>query len=290
MAQILKGAPVAQAMAEALKQRIEKLKDKGVTPRLAIVRLGEDPDDIFYEHSIMRFCDKVGAEVKSIVYPVDCQESRLIRRVKRISGDDTIHGCIILRPLPEHINEFKVFEALCPEKDVDCLTDGSLGSVFAGKGVGYPPCTARACIEILEHTGYELEGKNAVVIGRSLVVGRPVAMMLQERNATVTICHSKTKNLAEICRRADLIVAAVGHPHTVTKDFVREGQVIIDVGISSDENGGMVGDVAFDEVEPVVTAITPVPGGVGSVTTATLIKHLVDAAERSLAKSEATDK
>ncbi len=279
MAKILKGAPVVKAMTAQLVERIENYKKQGVMPTLAIVRLGENPDDIWYEKSIVRFCEKVGVEVKSIVYPADCEESRLIRRVKRISNDDSVHGCLLLRPLPKHINEFKVFDALAPEKDLDCLTDGSLAAVFAGKGAGFPPCTAQACLEVLDYEGVELEGKNAVVIGRSLVVGRPLAMMLQQRNATVTMCHSKTENLAEICRRADIIVSATGMPGTVTRDCVREGQIIIDVGISSSTDNFVVGDVAFDEVEPVVAAITPVPGGIGSVTTATLIKHLLEAAE-----------
>lgn len=285
MAEILKGAPVAKAMAEELAERIKKLKARGITPRLAIIRLGSDPDDIYYEKSATRFCEKVGAEVKSIVYPADCEESRLIRRIKRINNDDSIHGCLLLRPLPKHINEFRVSEALCPEKDIDCLTVGSLGSVFAGKGAGFPPCTAQAVMEMLRRGGFEIQGKSAVVIGRSLVVGRPVAIMLQQENATVTMCHSKTENLAEICRRADIIVSAAGQPRIVTKDFVRQGQVIIDVGINS--NGNYIsGDADFDEVAPIVDAITPVPGGIGVVTTATLVKHLVDSAESFSTKSK----
>lgn len=283
MAEILKGAPVAKAMAEELAERIQKLKARGITPKLAIIRLGSDPDDIYYENSATRFCERVGAEVKSIVYPSDCEESRLIRRIKRINNDDSIHGCLLLRPLPGHINEFKVSEALCPEKDIDCLTVGSLGSIFAGKGAGFPPCTAQAVMEMLRRGGFEIQGKSAVVIGRSLVVGRPVAIMLQQENATVTMCHSKTENLAEICRRADIIVSAAGQSHIVTKNCVRQGQVIIDVGINS--NGNYIsGDADFAEVEPIVAAITPVPGGIGAVTTATLIKHLVDSAESFPAK------
>lgn len=279
MAKLLKGAPVVNSMTEQFAERIEQYKAQGVIPRLAIVRLGENPDDIWYEKSVMRFCEKVGVEVKSIVYPADCQEARLVRRMKRISNDDTIHGCLLMRPLPKHIDAFKVYDALIPEKDLDCLTDGSLAAVFAGKGAGFPPCTAQACLEVLDYEGIELEGRHTVVIGRSLVVGRPLAMMLQQRNATVTMCHSKTKNLAEICRSADIIISATGNPGTVTKECVREGQVVIDVGISSSTDNFIVGDVAFDEVEPVVAAITPVPGGIGSVTTATLIKHLLEAAE-----------
>jgi len=286
MAEILKGAPVAKLMESELTARIAALRERGVVPTLAIVRLGSQPEDIYYENSAARLCERVGAEVKHIVYPEDCAESRLIRRIKRISGDDSIHGCLILRPLPPHINEFKVFEALCPEKDLDCLTDGSLGSVFAGKGAGFPPCTAEACIEILQRGGFKLEGKNAVVIGRSLVVGRPAAMMLLQNNCTVTLCHSKTENLAEICRRADIIVSATGHPRTVTADCVRGGQVIIDVGISKGRDSRIEGDVAFEEVSPIVAAITPVPGGIGSVTTATLIKHLADSAEAFAEKTE----
>lgn len=286
MAEILKGAPVSAAMAEQLVEKIEKLKALGVVPKLAIVRLGENPDDVWYEKSVMRFCEKVGVEVKSTVYPADCEESRLIRRIKRISNDASIHGCLLMRPLPEHIDDFKVYGALAPEKDLDCLTDGSLAAVFAGKGAGFPPCTAQACMEVFDYNGIELEGKNIVVIGRSLLVGRPLAMMLQHRDATVTMCHSKTRNLAEICRSADIIISATGTPRTVTREHVRQGQIIIDVGISSSTDNFIVGDVAFDEVEPIVAAITPVPGSIGSVTTATLIKHLTQAAEDTLLSAE----
>lgn len=286
MAEILKGAPVSAAMAEQLVEKIEKLKAQGVIPKLAIVRLGENPDDVWYEKSVMRFCEKVGVEVKSTVYPADCEESRLIRRIKRISNDVSIHGCLLMRPLPGHIDAFKVYSALAPEKDLDCLTDGSLAAVFAGKGAGFPPCTAQACMEVFDYNGIELEGKNVVVIGRSLLVGRPLAMMLQHRDATVTMCHSKTRNLAEICRSADIIISATGTPRTVTREHVRQGQIIIDVGISSSTDNFIVGDVAFDEVEPIVAAITPVPGSIGSVTTATLIKHLTQAAEESLLSAE----
>lgn len=286
MAEILKGAPVSAAMAEQLVEKIEKLKALGVVPKLAIVRLGENPDDVWYEKSVMRFCEKVGVEVKSTVYPADCEESRLIRRIKRISNDASIHGCLLMRPLPEHIDAFKVYSALAPEKDLDCLTDGSLAAVFAGKGAGFPPCTAQACMEVFDYNGIELEGKNIVVIGRSLLVGRPLAMMLQHRDATVTMCHSKTRNLAEICRSADIIISATGTPRTVTREHVRQGQIIIDVGISSSTDNFIVGDVAFDEVEPIVAAITPVPGSIGSVTTATLIKHLTQAAEDTLLSAE----
>mgnify|MGYP004448140159 CR=1 FL=1 len=279
---------MANALSAELAARTDKLRSRGISPCLAVVRLGDDAGGIAYERSVIRFCAKVGAEVKSIVYPTDCTEARLIRRLKRISRDDSIHGCLLLRPRPAHMNAFNVYDALCPEKDLDCLTDGSLGSVFAGKGAGFPPCTAQACMEILDHYGYELEGKNAVIIGRSLVVGRPVAMMLQQRDATVTICHKKTRDLADICRRADIIVSATGHADTVTRDFVHAGQVVIDVGINS-KSGAIVGDVAFDEVEPTVAAITPVPGGIGAVTTATLIKHLVQSAE-SFAATETPDK
>ena len=286
MAEILKGAPVSAAMAEQLVEKIEKLKALGVVPKLAIVRLGENPDDVWYEKSVMRFCEKVGVEVKSTVYPADCEESRLIRRIKRISNDASIHGCLLMRPLPEHIDAFKVYGALAPEKDLDCLTDGSLAAVFAGKGAGFPPCTAQACMEVFDYNGIELEGKNIVVIGRSLLVGRPLAMMLQHRDATVTMCHSKTRNLAEICRSADIIISATGTPRTVTREHVRQGQIIIDVGISSSTDNFIVGDVAFDEVEPIVAAITPVPGSIGSVTTATLIKHLTQTAEDTLLSAE----
>jgi len=281
MAEILKGAPVAAAMSEELIARAEKLKENGITPTLAILRVGERPDDISYETGAMKRCDKIGIAVKRFLLPADCTGEQLLDTIREINGDAAIHGCLMFRPLPDKAMEAAACELLAPEKDVDGMTSGSLATVFAGKGNGYAPCTAQACIELLDYYGVELSGKRAAVIGRSLVIGKPVAMMLQQRNATVTVCHTKTVNPAAICREAKILIAAAGKAGVVDGMYAAHGQTIVDVGINVDENGKLCGDVKFDEVEPLVKAITPVPAGVGSVTTAVLAKHVIEAAEKA---------
>lgn len=280
MAELLLGKPVGDALAEKLTVRAAALKEKGVEPCLAIMRVGERGDDISYETGAMKRCAAIGITVKQFLLPADADEAAILGTIKTINEDDSIHGCLMFRPLPDKAVEAKASAMLDPAKDVDCMTDGSLATVFKGKGEGYPPCTAQACIEILDNYGVDLKGKNVAVIGRSLVIGKPVSMLLQAKNATVTMCHTKTVDMADICKKADVIVAAAGHIGTVTKDFVSADQYIIDVGINVNEEGKLCGDVAFEEVEPLVKAITPVPRGVGSVTTAVLAKHVIEAAEK----------
>lgn len=280
MADILKGGPVAAALSEELKARAEKLTQAGTVPTLAILRVGERPDDISYENGAMKRCDKIGVAVKRFLLPGDCTKQQLLDAIREINGDGSIHGCLMFRPLPDKAMEDAACALLAPEKDVDCMTAGSLASVFTGKGAGFPPCTAQACIELLDHYGVTLTGKRAVVIGRSLVIGKPVAMMLQKRNATITMCHTRTVDMPCVCREAEIVIAAAGKAGIVDRSFAAPGQVVVDVGINVDENGKLCGDVNFDEVEPVVAAITPVPGGVGAVTTAVLTKHVIEAAEK----------
>ena len=284
MAELLKGLPVAKAMTESLSQQVEDLKTAGVIPTLAIVRVGERDDDLSYERGATKRCDAVGIAVKKFVLPADCSQEDLMAVIAEVNADDSIHGCLMFRPLPKSLDEAAACAALDPAKDVDCITEGSLFGVFANRSVGFPPCTAEACIQLLDHYGYELTGANVTVVGRSLVIGKPVSMMLQARNATVTMCHTRTRDLAAECRKAEVLVVAAGRIGTVGADAVSAGQTVIDVGINWDEAAGkLCGDVAFDEVEPVVGAITPVPGGVGSVTTAVLAKHVVEAAQRTIA-------
>lgn len=281
MAEILKGAPVAAALSEELIARAEKLKQAGSVPTLAILRVGERPDDISYETGAMKRCDKIGIAVKHFLLPENCTKERLLDTIREINADGSIHGCLMFRPLPDKDMEAAACALLAPEKDVDCMTSGSLASVFTGKGAGYPPCTAQACIELLDHYGVSLTGRRVAVIGRSLVIGKPVAMMLQQRNATVTMCHTRTVDMPGVCRGAEIIIAAAGKAGVVDRTFAAPGQVLVDVGINVDENGKLCGDVKFDEVEPVAAAITPVPGGVGAVTTAVLAKHVIEAAEKA---------
>ena len=280
MAQLMKGAPVAAAMTEQMAARTERLKQAGVTPTLCILRLGERPGDLVYERSAMKRCGKVGIDVREIVLPEGCPRERLLETIEQVNRDGAIHGLLMMRPLPVREDEDAARALLAPEKDVDGITAIAQSKVFTGAGAGYPPCTAQAVIEILDHYGVELAGRRAAVIGRSLVVGRPVAMMLMARDATVTLCHTRTEDLPEICRQADILVSAAGRAGLVTGAFTRPGQVIVDVGINV-RAGKLCGDVDFAAAEPLVGAITPVPGGVGAVTTAVLAAHVVQAAEKA---------
>ncbi len=283
MAKLLKGLPVAQALTDELKVRVEALKARGVMPTLAIVRVGERKDDLSYERGATKRCDSIGIAVKKFVLPGDCAQEELMAAIEEVNADPSIHGCLLFRPLPKRLDAEAVCAALDVAKDVDCITEGSLSGVFSNIPKGFPPCTAEACILLLEHYGYQLSGTKVTVIGRSLVIGKPVSMMLVGKNATVTMCHTRTRDLPTECQNAEILVVATGNLDVVGAEHVREGQVVVDVGINWDEwQGKLRGDVTFEEVEPLVAAITPVPGGVGSVTTAVLAKHVVEAAERTL--------
>ena len=278
MATILKGAPVVAAMNERNAALCEQLEAKGITPTLAVVRVGEREDDLSYERGVIARCGKVGVEVKQFLLPADASQDDLLKVIAEVNAEDTIHGCLLFRPLPKQFNDRTVRAALAPEKDIDGITDDSLAGVFTNTDLGYAPCTAQACLEILKYYNIPLSGRRAVVVGRSLVVGKPAAMMLDRENATVTICNSRTQNLPAICKEADLVVVARGKMGAVGADCLREGQTVVDVGIHVNEKGKLCGDVKFSEAEPVVDAITPVPGGVGTVTTSVLVGHVVQAA------------
>ena len=282
MAELWKGAPVAAALTERLIPRAQALVEKGVTPTLAIIRVGERPEDLSYERGALKRCEKVGIAVRQYLLTSEATQTDLMEVIEDINRDDSIHGCLMFRPLPKHMDEAAACAALSPAKDVDGITAGSLAAVFSGSGAGYPPCTAQACLEILDHYGYELKGKRAVVVGRSLVIGKPVSMLLLGRHATVTICHTRTADLAAECRRAEVLVAAAGKAGAVSAQCLAPGQVVLDVGINVDENGNLVGDVDFAAAETTVDAITPVPGGVGAVTTSVLARHVIEAAEKAI--------
>jgi methylenetetrahydrofolate dehydrogenase (NADP+)/methenyltetrahydrofolate cyclohydrolase len=282
MAELLKGKEVTDKLNEELLVRSQALTNKGITPTLGIVRLGERPDDMAYERGALKRAEKTGVSVKQFIFPENMTQDELISEIHNINEDSDVHGVLMFRPLPSQIDDEAVRNELAPEKDVDGITDGSMAGVYSGDGHGYPPCTAEACIQILDHYGIDIKGKNVAVIGRSQVIGKPVTMMLIKKNATVTVCHTRTEHMAEICKDKDIIIAAAGHIGTVTKDFLSEGQVIIDVAINFDDEGNMCGDVDFEAAEPVAEAITPVPGGVGAVTTSMLMKHVIEAAEKTL--------
>ena len=280
MAEILKGAPVAAALTDELAARCAALKARGIAPALAIIRVGERADDVAYERGAIKRCEKVGIAVKQYLLPADAKQDELLRAIDEINADEGIHGCLMFRPLPRHLDEREICEALDVSKDVDCMTERSLAGVFTGSGRGFAPCTAQSVMELLRHYGINPARKRAVVVGRSLVIGRPVAMLLLAANATVTVCHSRTNRLEEFTRGADIVVAALGRARALDEDYFEPGQIVIDVGINDAGDGTLVGDVDFDSVEPLVDAITPVPAGVGSVTTSVLCAHVIEAAER----------
>jgi methylenetetrahydrofolate dehydrogenase (NADP+) / methenyltetrahydrofolate cyclohydrolase len=282
MAQILKGAPVASALSEQLIKRAERLKEAGITPTLAILRIGGRSDDISYETGAAKRCEKIGIRIKYFRLPSEYKRAELMDAIHEINSDDSIHGCLMFRPLPIKKDEADACALLAPAKDVDGMTSGALAKVFTGSGEGYPPCTAQACIELLDYYGIPLQGKRVTVVGRSLVIGKPVSMLLQSRNATVTMCHTKTLDMPAVCRNSEILIAAAGKAGMIDEHYVSPKQVVIDVGINLDANGKLCGDVKFDSVESIVDAITPVPAGVGSVTTAVLAKHVIEAAEKRM--------
>lgn len=283
MATILKGAPVVAAMNEVNAARCAALSEKDIIPTLAVVRVGAREDDLSYERGVMTRCGKVGVAVRQFLLPADASQDELLDVIQKINADASIHGCLLFRPLPKQFDDRTIRAALDPKKDIDGITDGSLAGVFTNTAIGYPPCTAQACLEILKYYQIPLSGKRAVVVGRSLVVGKPAAMMLDRENATVTMCNSRTQDLPALCREADVVVVAMGRMGAIGGDALREGQVVVDVGIHVNEEGKLCGDVRFSEAEPLVDAITPVPGGVGTVTTSVLVGHVVDAAEKAAA-------
>ncbi len=279
MATVLSGKEVTAALNENLKARVAALQEKSVTPCLAIVRLGEEPGDMAYERGAMKRAETIGITVKQYVLSRDVDQASLLAVIEEINEDPAIHGALLLRPFPAQIDDQTVRNALLPEKDMDGVTDGSMAGVFTSTPLGYAPCTAEACMAVLEHYGIDPKGMRTTVIGRSLVIGKPVAMMLLKKNATVTICHTRTKDMAEETRRAELVIAAAGKAKMVTADMLSEGQIVIDVGVNMGEDGKLCGDVDYAAAEPLVQAITPVPGGVGTVTSSILMRHVVEAAE-----------
>ena len=255
MAKRLLGKEVTAALNERIKADVAALEEKGIKPTLGIIRVGENESDISYERGATKRCETLGVACEKVLLPADVSQEDLLAEIEKMNKNDSIHGVLLFRPLPKHLDQAVIENALDPAKDVDCMTDGSMTGVFTGKEVGFPPCTPQACMEILDHYGIDCTGKRAVVIGRSLVVGKPAAMMLIKKNATVTVCHTRTVDMPSVVKEADIVIVAAGR-------------------------AGVVDDVDFEKAEPIVEAITPVPGGVGSVTTSVLVGHVVEAAKR----------
>ena len=285
MANLLKGKEVASFINERSKKDVETLRQNNIIPTFAIVRVGNKQSDISYEKGAIKRADEVGVTVKSICLDENVDYQTFYSTLDDLNNDDNIHGILLLRPLPENLDNEKARLYIKPQKDVDGCGNGSLSGVFTNTKYGFSPCTAQAAIEMLDYYKIDVTGKNVVVVGRSLVVGKPLSMLLLNKNATVTICHTKTKDLPGICKKADIVICAVGRLEMLNADYFSNNQIVIDVGINwNDAKQKLCGDVLFDEVEPIVDSITPVPGGVGSVTTSVLINHVVEACKRENSK------
>ncbi len=276
MAQIINGKEIAQTIKDEMKLEVAELKKAGKSCCLAVIQVGNDPASSVYVSNKKKACEYIGIDSISYELPEDTTEDELIAVIDKLNDDEKVHGILCQLPLPRHIDEKKVLNRISPKKDVDGFHPQSVGSLVIGE-FGFVSCTPAGIIELLKRSNVQIEGKHCVVIGRSNIVGKPMALLMLRENATVTICHSKTENLKEICRQADILIVAVGKPLFVTKDYVKEGAVVIDVGIHRDENNKLCGDVDFKDVEPVCSAITPVPGGVGPMTICMLMKNCLEA-------------
>lgn len=275
--QELRGLPVAKKMAQEAAAMTETLKERGIFPKLAVVRVGEREDDLSYERGLKKKFENAGALVETVTFASDVTQEELEEGIKKLNDDLTVHGILVFRPLPKHLNEEAVKELVDPQKDVDCMGSVNNAHVFAQDGKGHAPCTPQAVMEMLDFYGYDLTGKKAVVVGRSMVVGKPLAQMLLKKNATVTICHTKTADLRKEVQQADFVFAAAGVAKMLDASYIREGQVVIDVGINV-LDGKLCGDVDYESIQNLAQAATPVPGGVGSVTTSVLLKHVLHSA------------
>jgi methylenetetrahydrofolate dehydrogenase (NADP+) / methenyltetrahydrofolate cyclohydrolase len=278
-AQLINGNDLSAKLRTDVAQRAAALKAKGITPGLAVVLVGDSPASQVYVRNKIKACADNGLHSVLEKYPADMSEAALLALVDKLNNDPSIHGILVQLPLPAHMDAQKVIEAISPEKDVDGFHIASAGALMVGRS-GFWPCTPYGCMKMLESIGYSLKGKHAVVIGRSNIVGKPMAMMLLQQNATVTVCHSGTKDLKAMTLQADVIVAAVGKRNVLTADMVKPGAVVIDVGMNRNDEGKLCGDVDFEGVRQVASFITPVPGGVGPMTITMLLVNTLEAAER----------
>lgn len=279
MSQIIDGKKISQEIKDELKEKVAKLKEQGTEIALAVIQVGEDPASSVYVRNKKRACEYIGIESVAYEIPETTTQDELLAIIDDCNKNPKINGILVQLPLPDHIDEDTVIKAIAPEKDVDGFHPQSVGAVTIGEP-GFLPCTPAGIIQLLKRSGVEIEGKECVIIGRSNIVGKPMALLLLRENGTVTICHSRTKNLKEVAKRADILVAALGRPKFIDESYVKEGAVVIDVGIHRDANNKLCGDVDFDRVAPHTSAITPVPGGVGPMTIAMLMNNCVESAEK----------
>ena len=276
MAQIINGKEIAQTIKDEMRLEVEELKKIGKSCCLAVIQVGEDPASSVYVSNKKKACAYIGIDSLSYELPEETTEEELLALIDKLNIDEAVHGILCQLPLPRHINEKTILNRISPKKDVDGFHPKNVGSLVVGD-FGFVSCTPAGIIELLKRSNVEMEGKNCVVIGRSNIVGKPMALLMLRENATVTICHSKTKNLKEICKEADILIVAIGKPKFVNKDYIKDGAVVIDVGIHRDENNKLCGDVDYESVEPLCSAITPVPGGVGPMTICMLMKNCLEA-------------
>ncbi|HEY9574568.1 MAG TPA: bifunctional 5,10-methylenetetrahydrofolate dehydrogenase/5,10-methenyltetrahydrofolate cyclohydrolase [Lachnospiraceae bacterium] len=282
MENYLLGKEVVEKLNEEIREGIECLKKEGIIPKLVMIRVGENPDDISYERGATKRCENLKVAHETLVFPNTVKEETLIEVIKKLNEEKTVHGVLLFRPLPGHLNEDRILSFLAPSKDVDGVTQASLSGVFMEKELGFAPCTPKACIRMLDHYGISCQGKNVVVVGRSMVVGKPLSMLLLKKNATVTVCHSKSENLSEITKKADIVIVAMGKAQAMGEEFFSKGQTVLDVGIHVTKEGKLCGDVKTKEVAHIVDKISPVPGGVGAVTSAMLLYHVLESAIKSV--------
>ena len=277
MPQIINGKEISTQIKDELKQKVSDLKEKGICLCLAVIQVGNDPASSVYVGNKKKACEYIGIESLSYELPEDVTQKELISLIESLNEREDVNGILVQLPLPEHIDEDAVIRAIAPEKDVDGFHPQSVGALCIGQK-GFVSCTPAGIIQLLKRSGVEIAGKECVVIGRSNIVGKPMALLLLRENGTVTVTHSKTKNLKEVTKRADILIVAIGKPKMITKEYVKEGAVVIDVGIHRNENNKLCGDVDYDDVAPVCSAITPVPGGVGPMTIAMLMQNVVESA------------
>lgn len=279
MAKLIDGKIISAAVKAEVANEVAKLKNQGITPGLAVIIVGEDPASKVYVANKEKACEAIGMASFKYALPENTTEAELLELINKLNNDAKVNGILCQLPLPSHLNEELIINSIVPEKDVDAFHPHNVGKIMIGN-YDFLPCTPAGIMEMLKYENIDIEGKECVVIGRSNIVGKPMSMLLLHKNGTVTVCHSRTKNLKEVCRRADILVAAVGRANFVTADMVKEGAVVIDVGINRLDNGKLCGDVNFAEVEPKAAYITPVPGGVGPMTIATLMKNTLTAAKK----------
>lgn len=279
MAQIIDGKKISQDIKDELKEKVTALKDTGTEVALAVIQVGNDPASSVYVRNKKKACEYIGIRSLSYELPEETTEDALIELIEKLNKDETVNGILVQLPVPKHIDPDKIIRTISPEKDVDGFHPQNVGKLVIGEE-GFVSCTPAGVIQLLKRSGIEISGKNCVVVGRSNIVGKPMALLMLRENATVTIAHSKTKNLKELCQTADILIVAIGKPQFITADYVKEGAVVIDVGIHRDENNKLCGDVRYEEVAEKASAITPVPGGVGPMTIAMLMSNCVESLNR----------